>query len=94
MIWILADDRTGNVNQLLGIVEALGQPYERKEIRYNKWIGLPNSLQGASFIGITKESRAALTAPYPDVVLSAGRRSFPTALAIKNYPKDTLKLFS
>lgn len=92
MIWILADDRTGNVNQLLGIVEALGQPYERKEIRYNKWIGLPNSLQGASFIGITKESRAALTAPYPDVVLSAGRRSFPTALAIKKLSKGHTKI--
>ena len=34
-VWVLADDRAGNVNQLLGIAEALGWPYERKEIRYN-----------------------------------------------------------
>ncbi len=83
MIWILADDRAGNVNQLLGIVEALGEVYERKDIRYTKWVKLPNFLRGASFIGITKESEEGLKAPYPDVVLSAGRRSFPVALAIK-----------
>ena len=92
MIWILADDRAGNVNQLLGIVEALKEPYKRKEIRYNKWVKLPNFLRGASFIGITKESKAELTAPYPDVVLSAGRRSFPVALAIKKLSGGKTKI--
>ena len=42
MVWILADDRMGNVNQLLGIAEALELPYERKDIRYTKWVRLPN----------------------------------------------------
>ena len=83
MIWILADDRAGNVNQLLGIVEALGETYERKDIRYTKWVKLPNFLRGASFLGITQESQNALVAPYPQVILSAGRRTFPVALAIK-----------
>ena len=68
MIWILADDRAGNVNQLLGIVEVLGKPYERKDIRYNGWVRLPNFLRGATFVGITKESKANLIAPYPEVV--------------------------
>ena len=92
MIWILADDRAGNVNQLLGIVEALEEPYERKDIRYNGWIRLPNFLRGATFIGITAESKKALTAPYPDVVLSAGRRSFPVALAIKKLSGGKTKI--
>ena len=92
MIWILADDRAGNVNQLLGIVEALKMPYERKDIRYNKWVRLPNFLRGATFIGITKESRKGLTIPYPDVVLSAGRRSFPVALAIKKLSGNKTKI--
>ena len=92
MIWILADDRAGNVNQLLGIVEALGEPYERKDIRYNKWVKLPNFLRGATFIGITSESKAGLSAPYPEVVLSAGRRSFPVALAIKKLSGGKTKL--
>ncbi len=92
MIWILADDRAGNVNQLLGIAEALGEKYERKDIRYNGWVRLPNFLRGASFIGITKESKKGLTAPYPDVVLSAGRRSFPVALAIKKLSGGKTKI--
>ena len=92
MIWILADDRAGNVNQLLGIVEALNKPYERKDIRYNGWVRLPNFLRGASFIGITKESQLNLAPPYPDLILSAGRRSFPVALAIKKLSGDKTKI--
>lgn len=92
MIWILADDRAGNVNQLLGIVEALGEPYERKDIRYTKWVKLPNVLQGASFIGIDKESQSQFKALWPEVVLSAGRRSFPVALKIKKLSGDQTKI--
>jgi len=82
MIWILADDRAGNVNQLLGIAESLNMPFERKDIRYNKWVKLPNFLRGSTFIGITKETQQNLKAPWPKVVLSAGRRSFSAAAAI------------
>ena len=83
MIWVLADDRAGNVNQLLGIVESLNHPYERKDIRYDRWVKLPNFLRGSTFVGITKESQKQLSAPWPKIVLSAGRRSFPVALAIR-----------
>ena len=92
MIWILADDRAGNVNQLLGIAEAVNMPYERKDIRYNGWVRLPNFLRGGSFIGITAESKAGLIPPYPDVILSAGRRSFPVALAIKKRSRGKTKI--
>ena len=83
MIWILADDRAGNVNQLLGIAESLNEPFERKDISYTKWVKLPNFLRGSTFIGITKKSEQNLNAPWPKVVLSAGRRSFPVAAAIR-----------
>ena len=83
-VWILEDDRMGNVNQLLGIAECLNTPFERKDIRYTKWIKLPNFLRGKSLIGLTKESKDILkTKTYPDLILSAGRRSFPAALWIK-----------
>lgn len=92
MIWILADDRAGNVNQLLGIAESLNQPFERKDIRYNKWVRLPNFMRGSTFIGITKESRQNLKAPWPKVVLSAGRRSFPVASAIRKLSGGKTKI--
>ena len=75
-VWVLADDRAGNVNQLLGVAEALGYPYERKEIRYNHFVRLPNGVRGRTFIGLSSEYRKDLMHHFPDIVLSAGRRSF------------------
>lgn len=91
-VWILADDRMGNVNQLLGVAGEMNIPFERKDIRYTKWVRLPNLLRGASLIGLTKESAAVLNAPWPDVVLSAGRRSFPVARWIKRRSGGKTKL--
>ncbi len=82
-IWALADDRAGNVSQSLGIAMALGLPHTIKEIRYTAAGRLPNAVMGASFGGLTAESRAALTAPWPDLVIAAGRRTGPVARAIK-----------
>lgn len=91
-VWILADDRAGNVNQLLGIAEALNWPFERKEIRYDKWVRLPNWMRGATLIGTDKTTRVNLTSPWPDVVLSAGRRSFPIARFIKRKNNNQTKI--
>lgn len=91
-IWVLADDRAGNVNQLLGIVAALGEPYDRKDIQYTKWVRLPNLLRGATCIGITSESAQTLKAPWPDIVLSAGRRSFPVARYIQKQSGGKTKI--
>ena len=92
-VWVLADDRMGNVNQLLGIAECLNVPFERKDIRYTKWVKLPNFLRWKSLIGLTKESKKTLkTTSYPDLVLSAGRRSFPVALWIKKMSNNKTKI--
>ncbi len=91
-VWILADDRMGNLNQLRGIAEALNWPTEEKEIRYNKWIRLPNFLRRSSLIGIDSKSQMQLHEPWPDVVLSAGRRSFPAALYIKKKSQGKTKV--
>ncbi len=90
--WVLADDRAGNVNQLLGVAEALGYPYERKEIRYNKWVRLPNWLRWRTFIGLQSEYKKNLIHDFPDVILSAGRRSYPIARAIKRLSKNKAKI--
>ncbi|CAA7611474.1 putative nucleoside-diphosphate-sugar epimerase [Magnetospirillum sp. LM-5] len=82
-IWVLTDDRAGNVGQCLGVAEALGLPFEVKDIRYGRLGGLPNLLRGASLTGITASSAAALVAPWPRVVIAAGRRTAPVARWIK-----------
>jgi mitochondrial fission protein ELM1 len=82
-IWALADERAGNRSQVLGVSQTLGVPFEVKEIRYGRLARLPNAVLGASLAGLTAESRAALGAPWPDVVIAAGRRAAPILRAIK-----------
>ncbi len=82
-VWVLADDRTGNVSQCLGVAEALGWPFEVKTIRYGRLAALPNVVRGASLIGLDASSRATLAPPWPRVVIAAGRRTAPVARWIK-----------
>jgi len=88
-VWLLTDDRAGNINQILGVAEALGYPYERKDIRYDKMIKLPNFLRGASLIGLDEESKKQIVPEWPDIVIGAGRRVFPVALYIKKKNPQT-----
>jgi mitochondrial fission protein ELM1 len=83
-VWVLADDRAGNVSQAVGVAEALAWPFEQKAIRYTAFGALPNALRGASLRGVNPDSRADLTPPWPDVVISAGRRTAPIARWIKH----------
>lgn len=82
-VWVLADDRAGNVGQCLGVAEALGRTFAVKQIRYNRLARLPNPVLGASLLGVTAESRAALAAPWPRLVIAAGRRTAPVARWLK-----------
>lgn len=82
-IWVLADDRAGNVSQCLGVAEALGLPYEVKAIRYDRLGALPNALRGSGLMGVRDESRALLVPPWPRLVIAAGRRTAPVARWIK-----------
>lgn len=82
-VWVLADDRAGNVAQCLGVAEALGLPLVVKQIRYDVWGRLPNPVRGASLLGLAPESKAQLTPPWPRVVVAAGRRTAPVARWIK-----------
>lgn len=89
VIWVLADDRAGNRAQCLGVADRLGTAYITKEIRYNAWARLPNLLRGASLLGLDRASTKALKAPWPDVVISAGRRTAPVARWIKRRNPQT-----
>ncbi|MBM3618025.1 MAG: nucleoside-diphosphate sugar epimerase [Alphaproteobacteria bacterium] len=88
VVWVLADDRAGNRAQCLGVADRLGLSYKTKEIRYNAFVKLPNSLRGKSLIGLDGESTASIKAPWPDVVIAAGRRTAPVARYIKAQNPD------
>lgn len=91
-VWALIDDRPGNNAQVLGVAQALGWSFEDKEVRYTPFARLPNMLRGATLAGVSDESRASLSAPWPDVVIAAGRRSAPVARWIKAQSGNRTKL--
>jgi len=78
-VWILDDDKVGHAIQSRALAEALGWPVEIKQLRFNRWQRLSNKLLGATLRHLDLEHSAALTAPWPDLVISVGGRSAPVA---------------
>ena len=83
LVWALADSQAGNRSQCLGVAEALGLEFQVKNLTYNRLSAVPNFILGASLAGLSEESRSQLTAPWPDLVIGAGRRTAPVARKIK-----------
>jgi mitochondrial fission protein ELM1 len=82
-IWVLTDGRAGHDHQALGVAEALGWPFAVRRIAYGPLARLPNLLLGRSMRGLSKGTRSALVAPWPDLVIAAGRRTAPLARWLK-----------
>jgi mitochondrial fission protein ELM1 len=76
-VWVLTDGSPGNTTQSVGLLQALGWPYECKALHFNAWIQLHKGLfglLGASRLGMDKRRSAALTPPWPDLVVATGLR--------------------
>ncbi|MEO5372905.1 MAG: mitochondrial fission ELM1 family protein [Alphaproteobacteria bacterium] len=91
-IWVLADERPGHRNQALGVAEALGLPFAIQEIHYGPLGRLPNGLLSATLLGVTRQTRASLAPPWPDLVIAAGRRTAPVARWIRRRSGGTVRL--
>lgn len=78
-VWVLADDRPGNTTQSIGLAEALGLDFEVKQLTLSPFSRLHNRLLGASLAGIDQRRSSPLVAPFPDLVIAAGRRTAPVA---------------
>lgn len=78
-IWALLGPRLGDNNQVLALAEALGLPFEAKNLEYNHWRHLRPGLLGASILSLTRESRTKVSGDPPDLAISTGIRSVPVA---------------
>lgn len=83
LVWLLMDDRAGNRSQCRGVADALGLRFQIQDLKYTAKGALPNFVMGATFGGLTASSRVNLAAPWPDLVIGAGRRTAPVARHIK-----------
>lgn len=85
-IWILLDNRIGSRHQAEGIANYLNNHKLNiiyKELEYTKFAGLPNFIRGRTLLGLTEKSKAEISEPYPELVLSSTRRTAPIARYIK-----------
>ncbi len=80
--WTITDEFPGMKSQVIGLAEAVGLPTLHKTCKRRwpwGWLGIP---WGNPLAQLTPESDS-LSPPWPDLVISCGRRSAPLALAIK-----------
>lgn len=90
-VWMLADDRPGNVNQALGLAEALAEPFEVKSVGYRQLARLPNWMLPSNLTGLTRATRETLVPPWPDLIIGAGRRTARVGRWVKQrHPSVTL----
>jgi choline kinase/mitochondrial fission protein ELM1 len=78
-VWVLCDDKPGHTQQSTGLAEALGWPYELKDLSFQPLNRLSNRMLGASRLSLRGRSRARLAPPWPDLVIATGRRVVPVA---------------
>lgn len=79
VVWLLMGNRAGDNSQVLGLGEALGWTLIEKHFEfqpYEKFVNLP---WGAHLMGIKKDRSTPMSAPWPDLVISAGRKNEPIA---------------
>lgn len=84
--WTITDAFPGMQSQVMGLAEAVGLPTTQKTCKRRwpwGWLGLT---LGNPLNQLTTQSDP-LSPPWPDLVISCGRRSAPLALAIKQQSK-------
>ena len=82
-VWLLTGFRAGDKAQMLALAEALDWPFTIKQVAYRPYELVTNMLLGPNLAGVKRHESDALTPPWPDLVISAGRRNEPIARWIK-----------
>lgn len=78
-VWLLLGHKIGDNNQVLALAEALGWPFVSKRLYYRSTELWTNRLLGPNCLGIIGHRSSPLEPPWPDLVISAGRRNEPIA---------------
>jgi mitochondrial fission protein ELM1 len=78
-VWVLSGHKAGDNAQLMALAHALGWPFEVKEIAYRRTELATNLLLRVTLAGTVPARSSPLRPPWPDLVLTAGRRNEPVA---------------
>jgi len=83
IVWTLLGQKAGDNNQVLALAESLGWGWIEKHMRYISMELIPNRLLKVTLLGLKRAQSDELGPPWPDLVISAGRRNEPVARWIK-----------
>jgi uncharacterized protein len=82
-VWCLLGKKAGDNTQVRALAEELGWGYREKQITARSWELLVHLGRGVTLAGIDLTRSSPLAAPWPDIVISAGRRNEPVARWIR-----------
>lgn len=91
-IWLLTGAKQGDNAQALRLAEALSLPFERRRIVLKPGFDLAKPRVEASLHHVDLGASDKLEPPWPDLVLTIGRRMAMVALWIKAEAQDRTKL--
>jgi mitochondrial fission protein ELM1 len=91
-VWVLSGHKAGDNAQLLALAEALGWPFEVKRLAYRKTELATNLLLRVTLAGTVARRSSPLSPPWPDLVLTAGRRNEPVARWIRRQSRGRTRL--
>lgn len=91
-LWVLLGAKAGDNKQILALAEAIGHPFEAKQLRYTRASALPNTLLGPTLSSLVPEARQLLVPPWPTAVIASGRRSVPAARWIRQQSGGATRL--
>ena len=84
LVWLLIGDKPGDNAQARVLVDALGLPYETRQVFPKpEWVlGKPKFEAGLEHLDLARS--APLTPPWPDLVVTVGRRPSAAALWVQD----------
>jgi mitochondrial fission protein ELM1 len=91
-VWLLLGHKAGDNNQVLALAESLQVPFEAKHMCYRRTEILSNLFSGPNLLGIDRGSSSRIAAPWPRLIILAGRRNEPVARWIRAHAPHPVKL--
>ena len=91
-VWCLLGRKAGDNTQVLALARELGFDFVEKHILAQPWELAAHLGLRITLAGIDRANSSALQAPWPDLVISAGRRNEPVARWIKQQSGGSTRL--
>jgi mitochondrial fission protein ELM1 len=91
-VWCLLGKKAGDNTQVRALAEEVGFGFIEKHISARPWELLSHLGTGVTLAGIDRPHSSALAPPWPDIVISAGRRNEPVARWIQQQSKGKTRL--